>query len=53
MFKVIIVTPGGINTLKADTKREALGLVPWTRINGGKGSIQKIEGRTWVCRINS
>lgn len=53
MFKVIIVTQNAMNMLKADTKKEALALVPWTKINGGKGSIQKIEGRTWVCRVNS
>ncbi len=47
MFKVILISGNGQTALEAKTKREALALIPWTKV----ATIQKFPGPVWMCKL--
>ncbi len=49
MFTVILISGNGQTKLEAKTKREALALIPWTRL----ATIQKLPGPIWLCKTKT
>lgn len=48
-WTVILIQNGAIQQkLTASTKKEAHRLIPWTKINAGKGRIQKLPGHIYL-----
>lgn len=53
MWKVHIIMGQSIQKFTAETKKQALALIPWTKIQSGKGRIQRLEDHIYLVTVSS
>jgi hypothetical protein len=53
MWTLILIVGQGRQQFTANTKKEIHKMIPWTRIAGGKGRIQRLPGQTYLVAYNA